>query len=304
MLSGGILVVSMSNSREMLVALIVGAVIISGSLYVSASNTNIEGEVTAQPAPEKQYIKPVDSDGDGIDDWAEELLADRAVISAQLNPDEPYAAPSTLTEKFSVSFFQQYLYAKGLGDFSYDRDELVAKATEVLKREATDRVYDYNDIILSERDDISAIHAYGNRMAEIVLNYSNPPGDDEVSIVQKAMNQNDPERLAELDPIIESYKNYLEQTLITPAPPSLKREHVDIINVYNAILNDLMAMRQTFDDPLLGLLRLKRYNEDVEGLAYVAFNLELSLRKFGVTYKDDEPAAMFSQLSDLRNIVR
>ncbi len=294
----------MSNSREILVAVLVGIVIISGSVYVNASSTTIEGEVSVvPPPPERKYIPPTDSDGDGISDWAEELLADREIISQELDPSDVYLPPTTLTGKFSVGFFQQYLTAKGFGTFSENKDELVKQATANLQREATDRIYTFSDIIFAPTDTIESIRAYGNTVATIVLEHSEEVTENEVDILQRAMKQNDPSRLSQIDPAIASYENFLAMTLATPVPFSLRQEHVDLINVYNAILSDLKAMRGTFEDPLLGLLRLKRYNQDIEGLVYTYYNLDRALRRAGVLYQEDEPGTVFNALGIVKEIL-
>lgn len=290
----------------MLVAFGVGVILIGGSFYVSASGETVPGDVTAitPSAPERQYIKPSDSDGDGISDWAEELLRDRESLSRDLDPAQEYVLPSTLTGRFSIKFFQDYLTQKGLGSSGEDKDELAKKAIEILEREAKDRIYTLDDITLSLDDSPEARKAYGNRIAAITADYDVPSKLDEIEILNRALQSENPKRLEELDPIIQSYKNYFEETKKTPVPPGLARQHVDLLNVYNALLNDITAMRYMFEDPLLGTIRFKRYNDDVAGLVYVYYNIDRTLKRTGVSYSEDEPGAMFNQLSILREFVK
>lgn len=288
-------------------ALGVGVILVTGSFYVSASNETIEGDVSvvAKP-PTRNFIEPKDTDGDGVNDWAEELLADREIITQDIDTAEAYVPPSTLTERFSIKFFQDYLYSKGFETFEESKDELAEQAIENLKNEAQDIIYNIDDIVLDTDDSTEAIRRYGNRIAEITIEYTDSGVGkyDEMSILQQAMDTNNPDRLADLDPIINTYQQYFEQTKATPVPPSLVRQHIDLINVYNAILGDLLAMRTMFEDPLLGLLRVKRYNDDVSGLIYVYYNIDRVLRREGITYDQDEPGAMFEGLGTLREIVQ
>lgn len=294
-------------SREILVALGVGTILVTGAFYVGASDETVEGDITviAKP-PERNYIPAKDSDGDGVSDWAEELLNDREEISAALDPTEPYVPPSTLTQKFSIKFFQDYLYSKGLGEFSDSKEEMAKKAVAVLNNEAKDNIYTIDDIVIGFDDSPEALRQYGNRLAAIVIDNSQPTKNNlaETDILEQAMATNNPAKLAELDPIIAAYRAYFEQTKATPVPPNLVQQHIDLVNVYNAVLNDLLAMRLTFEDPLLALLRVKRYNDDISGMVYVYYNIDRLLRREGITFQDDEPGAIFKGIGVLREIMQ
>ncbi len=295
-------------SREVLVALVVGFVLVTGSFYVSASNETVAGDISviAKP-PTREYIPINDANNNGISDWAEELLDERETIVDDIDPVEAYVPPSTLTGRFSIEFFQDYLYAKGFGEnIVGTKEELAERAVAELKREATDVVYTIDDVIIDTDDSTEAIRRYGNRIAEITTEYSNPVTENlsETDILERAINTDNPERLKDLDPIIDAYRGYFEATKATPVPPKLVRQHVDLINVYNAVLTDLIAMRYTFEDPLLALLRTKRYEEDIAGLIYVYYNIDRVLRREGITYEEDEPAYVMGALGVLRELIQ
>lgn len=293
----------MAISREMLVALGLAVIIISGSYYVSASNERIDGEVSAvQQAPARTYIPAPDEDNDGISDWAEDLIEDREVIAEAVDPAQPYVAKNTLTERFSIDFFKDYLYSKGFGTAELDREAIIERAMTVLKDEAEDRLYTFADITLAEEDTPEALRAYGNRISEITTSHKTTA--NELEIINRALDTKNPELLKELDTNIAAYRSYLEETLATPVPETLARQHVDLLNVYNAILNDLTAMQAVYHDPLLGLLRLKRYPDDVEGLIYVYFSFDHAFRQAGITFSEDEPGAIFNMASDLRDLIK
>ena len=294
-------------SREILVALVVGFILVTGSFYVSASNEVVEGEISVAPKPpERTYIPVRDENNNGISDWSEEFLADRAMIVDSIDPEEGYIPPSTLTERFSIEFFQTYLYNKGLGEALGTKEELAVQAVEALKQEATDVVYTIDDIVIDTANDQAALHRYGNNIAQIVMDNSQPVEGNlsEMDILERAIDTDNPERLKDLDPIIEAYRGYFEATKALPVPPSLVQQHLDLVNVYNAILKDLLAMRLMYEDPLLGLVRMKRYNDDIAGLVYVYYNIDRALRREGIEYEEDEPGAIFSALGELRELMQ
>ncbi len=52
-------------------------------------------------------------------------------------------------------------------------------------------------------------------------------------------------------------------------------------------------MRIAFDDPILALVRVKRYEDDAAGMYYAMKNIFDTLHTAGVRYQYDEPAGRF-----------
>lgn len=294
----------MPISRDILVSLAVGMFLIAGAFYVSAGDEPVPGEVTvAQATPTRQYIEPTDSDGNGISDWAEELIDDRELFLESLadTAAEEYVHPETLTGRFSIKFFQDYLLSKGYGGaFEDNKDTLITDALSILEREARDMQYGLTDITTIDDNSEAALRRYANTMASITMNAPVELTDTEALIVQQALSRKNPSRLADLDPIITTYEFYRDSSLEVAVPSSLAAQHVDIINVYHAISRDIIAMRNMFEDPLLGLIRLNRYQENTNALIFVYYNLNLALNRAGVIFNETEPGILFTNLARLK----
>ena len=56
-------------------------------------------------------------------------------------------------------------------------------------------------------------------------------------------------------------------------------------------------MSQVHEDPLLALVRLKRYEEDIKGLTLALQNMYYTLEANSEVFKEDDPAILFSAFS-------
>jgi hypothetical protein len=167
------------------------------------------------------------------------------------------------------------------------KEQLVSSAIVSLEHESRDTLYTLKDIIPDQASDLSTIREYGNALAVIVERHS-IDNINEAVILKRALDANDPEMLEALGPIRQAYENMIRDTLALPVPLPLVRQHLDLLNTYQAIQSDIHAMEQAFNDPLLTLLRVKRYEGDALGLVYAFANLYDALKKAGVVYTQDE----------------
>ena len=94
--------------------------------------------------------------------------------------------------------------------------------------------------------------------------------------------------LAELDPIIVGYRAMKKGLLNLTVPARVAGVHLDLINVIEAVASDIEAMRHVFTDPLLTMLRMKRYTDDAAGLYYALKNIDTLLTRAGIMYAEGE----------------
>ena len=229
----------------------------TGELIVGERNTIARG-----------YIATNDQDEDGVPDWQQALRTTDPLELDEL-ASSTYTTPDTLTDQFAVDLMNQMIQSKQFGEFGDSPDELIAKANDDLVAQAADTLYTTGDILVSDTDSVSAIRNYANRVAAIALEFGIPADtQNEVLILEKAIQTNNAGVLTELTVIEASYDNMIQAMLVTPVPKPLARQHLDLINAYHAILKDVQAFAAAFEDPLLALLRLQRYRDDATGLYY------------------------------------
>ncbi len=273
------------------VALVVGAYILATFGAKDTPRTlDATNAVVVAPAPERQYIPTQDSDGDGLRDWEEALVRENGTVSLNQEPD--YTPPDTLTEQFGIAFLQDTIRAKGYGAFGDSEEEVVQKAVNSLAEQTADPLYTAADITLTTDNSNESIMRYGNRVAMIIIENSTD-SENEAVIMQNALTLNDPALLTELVPIANTYRAMRDEMLVTEVPTDLVQEHLDLINVYQAVLSDVEAMQQAFSDPLLTMMRMKRYPDDAAGLFFALQNMYTALVKTEAPFTLDDPAALF-----------
>lgn len=277
-------------------AVLCGIAIVAMAFWMRPHTPPPEGNVAAVAAPERQYIQTKDSDGDGTKDWEEELSSEQFKTIADPVPATTdggeYETPDTLTGQFAESFFKDYMQAKMRIGAVGPEEQVIASAVESIEKVTRDTLFTTRDIVVSPEADLSALRAYGNSVAHIIDTHS-IDNINETLILKQALDANDPEILTYLKPIREVYEKIIRDTLDLSVPAPLIQEHLNLLNTYEAIHSDIEAMEKAFEDPLLTLARIKRYEDDAAGLLLALANLHEALKAMGIIYAEDEPGAFF-----------
>lgn len=269
------------------VAFLVGLTLVGGSYLLSREKregTKSE-QVISSEKPIRSFIKVSDNDGDSLPDWQNSLR------TPALQIDEASDGSLTKTAEFAIELAEM-TQSGGTDTFSITAN-LGAKVSQSI----LDKPYTQNDITIIEANDNFSLRNYGNAVAGIALNNSSAGiEEDELTILNRALLRNNPEVLEDLDPIIESYSTMASDMLNTPVPSSLTNEHLALINVYQALANDIKAFRDTFTDALPAISRMQRYQADAEALYIAISNLYLKLDQKGIQWTEGDITSRFIEL--------
>lgn len=271
-------------------AFLIGSILVAGS-FVVASGKKMDqknSELAAIAAVERTHIEITDENLDGVPDWQEVLQKSDPIVLPQAS--STYEAPTTVTGKFALTFFEDFLRSKNYGAFGDTQEELIAEATATLVKQAVDELFTKDDLIIIPKTDAATLKAYGNYVASIPLGQESGK-DNEAIILQDAVRYNDPERLKDLEPIALSYVNMVKLMLETPVPVTYVNEHLDLLNAYNAVREDIKGMQKLNEDPMYTFLRLKRYQDDVLGLANAVTNLFNALYLEDIRWDENDPVS-------------
>jgi hypothetical protein len=284
-------------------AFLVGFAIVAGAYTVSnfgessmpaPSNTAATAIVAA---PLRVALPVADTNGDGIEDWQETFVSAGSQINLDGDVSSDYVVPDTLTDQVGVAFLQEIVRAKGYGAFGKSEEEVIKQTVDQISTHATDRILDLRDITISQDISNEAVRAYGNAMADAILQNGNPNLRHELLILEDVMNNLNPESAKELAALSNVYQNTLTSSLAIPVPSLFVKEHLDLINVYNALYNDILTMSKALSDPMLSLVRLKRYEEDATGLALALQNLYLAVEPYAAYFEREDSAVFFVNFS-------
>lgn len=280
-------------------SLLVGFAMIAGA-YIFTNFKQIE-PVKQQTLVEsnepllRTAIDVSDDDQNGIEDWKDEFISSTAVVVE--DSTEEYTPPDTLTGQVGITLTEDLIQSKTDSIFGLTNEEIIAKNTDALLKTVELKPYGSSDIDIIEGWDDNDIVNYANTAATVISTYNNPDAEYELDILSAVLEDGETERLSEIADLAEAYTNYYTDTLKIPVPSILAKEHLDIINTYKAVAEDLEAMLLTFEDPMVTFLHLKRYKDDALALAYAFENMYTALEPHADLFTVEDPALIFVAFS-------
>lgn len=269
------------------IAVVFGAILVGGTLLWNKEENASEGSIVlAQTGSDTRAVRTTLPNTN----WESSLEALGPVVAGTTTPFEPNG---TLTEDFALQFFQDYVRTQG-GNGSLAQlspEDFVDSAVNTLVSENTDTLYTERDITI-DGSGVVAMRAYGNAAALAIVS-NETLNENEASILNRAIANDDPEILLALDPVYAAYSNMIADLLQTVVPRELTKEHLDLVNTLSAIHTDIDAMRQAFEDPLYAMVRVKRYEDDAAGLYYALLNIKEVLQERDISYTEEEHGSFF-----------
>jgi hypothetical protein len=247
---------------------------------------------------DREYIATVDNNTDGIEDWREEFVITAPIVLPEnASTTVPFTIPETATDQVGIRLFESLLLSKTNNQAPQTTAELVGRTTNKIDNLAKDTLYTLNDIITVPVTPLS-IRTYGNTMGQSLINHNVVGGDDELTIVQRALNTNNKEELAKLEPLSRMYKSLRDDALNTPVPERFAKNHLDLINAYHTMHINIENFGMIFDDPLLALLRIKRYQDDATALSITLNTVYRAASPYASLFTPDDPALVFIAFSN------
>lgn len=289
------------NNPKIVGATIVGFAMVAGTYVISNFGTPPESSsnvaVAFTSAPARVFVPVSDSNDDGVEDWREQFTTAPAVVPAEADAVSDFI-PTTLTEQVGVNLVEGLLKSIVAGPVVKNREEVVADNVERLSRAATnDKIFDVRDIIISPDSADQAVRQYGNTLASILIDNSIAMDSTELYLLDQYLTNGDVASLQKLKTLTEVYRKFRDNTLNTPVPRLFVKEHLDLINVYNAVLVSLEAMTKVEADPIIPFMRLQRYEDDMLGLALSLDNMYNVLVPFARVFEQNDAATLFVTLS-------
>lgn len=243
-----------------------------------------------------------DTDGDGTTD-GEEIRQGRDPRKAgpkdSLASETPAAGgasgpakPETQTDIIAQQFFAEFVAMKRSGQTITDEQQqrliqrLVEQGSSAVELPKT---YIYSDIrIIASSPE--ALRMYGNAVAiAISKNNTLQDAENELAILEEAVNRQDPALLAGLDPAIAAYQNIVRDLLAVKVPESAAPSHLRLVNGFSNAITRIKAFRNVFKDPALALSSIERYLDSSSDIMEGIRGISRTITDAGVRYAVDEP---------------
>jgi hypothetical protein len=285
------------NNPRVFGAFLIGMALVSGAYVISNfgrpnTPTTPATVAIAEGVPGRVFIPIVDADGNGIEDWREEfVLRDSIILPTVLEPIV-YEAPTTLTGQVSQQFFESILRSR-MNQIGPSEQEIVERTAQAItSASANDGLYQRINITVVPTTN-ETIRRYANMMGLSITQNDIKDYENEVAIMERTIRNEDPNEVKRLIAHSSMYKALRDEGLATPVPEALVKEHLDLINTYHGLYKGLSDMQLTFDDPMLALMRVRRYQDDVTGLGNALRNMFNALAPHASLFTVEDPAVVF-----------
>ena len=286
-------------------SLLVGIALVSGAYIYS----NFKFSKVSQPAllqeadtAARTAIAVTDKDENGIEDWRDTFVTTAPVILESAS--STYELPTTVTGQVSIQFLENFIRSKYYGPLGGSKEAVVENTVDTLTKATQQELYDTHDVMIMSIWTDADIKNYANAMADAVLTNNVSGTDSELNIMNDALNNGKTERLKELEVIADIYTRTLEDSLTIPVPSPFLKQHLDLLNSYRAVQEDIAAMSLVATDPMVTFMRFKRYQDDALALRLSLENMYMSLTPYNHLFNNSDSAAFFTIFNPSSNQAR
>jgi hypothetical protein len=181
--------------------------------------------------------------------------------------------------------------------FQQTNNQIVDRTTDKISNLAKDTLYTRESITTVPTEPV-AIRRYANMMGQSIITNNVTGSEGELEIVYAALQTNRPEDLKKLEALALMYEKLRNDALAAPVPERFAEDHLNLINAYHAMYRNISDFGLIFDDPLVALLRIKRYQDDATALALILNAMYRNAAPFQSLFTEDDPALVFVAFSN------
>ena len=292
-------------NKKVLGATLVGGALVCGAFVLNNLRT-AQAPLAANVLPvqkidttlgDRNFIAVSDANNDGVEDWREEFVVQAPIQLPASGTPVAFTMPTTVTDQVGIQVFESLLKNKANVQFNQSNEEIVGRTTDKVKNLAQDTLYTRESITVVPTEPV-AIRRYANMMGQSLITNNVTDSEGELEIVFAALQTNRQEDLKKLEPLAEMYKKLRDDALAAPVPERFAEDHLNLINAYHAMYRNITDFQMIFDDPLVALLRIKRYQDDATALALILSAMYRNAAPFQSLFLKDDPALVFIAFSN------
>jgi hypothetical protein len=244
-----------------------------------------------------------DTDGDGTPDGAE-IAAGRSPLIKGPNDQITTASttPSTTrkltaSDQFSRDLFTRYVTIKqtGSGDpANYDNyADLVQSYIDQEASTMSAKIYSASDFKVITNETPADVHLYGNELGALFVDYSAPKFENELIVLQRAVDNNNPLELDKLNANILAYQKGRAALLKMAVPSIFLPDHIALTNTISTITLGIESMKLTFSNPIKAAAGLQNYPDATDNFYPLLKSIKDGLMESGVSFTQAESGFQF-----------
>lgn len=255
---------------------LVGAIIIAFGKDKSSVAINFASDLVAG----EKLIVPENQN------WQDELTKIAPDIKQEAIEKED-SSENGVTDTVATTLISNYLALKQNGSLSGESaQKLIDQTIEYVKKSSSQitPIFESQLNIGADNGKIS-ISQYGENLG--IIFKTNRPKDPKttMNIITKAIQSNDPVKMAELDSIITVYEKITADLLKMPVPKTFVKAHLDVVNSIKSGTVALKGMKDSLDDPFKALTAIQLYQKSVTTFVQVSQAINVFIVKNNIIYK-------------------
>ncbi|MDO8620307.1 MAG: hypothetical protein Q7R64_03085 [bacterium] len=310
------------TTRTKIISGVATVIVLGGGFwFLQTGRTEIKFDrISPEQASKAAEVLSKDMDADGLKDWEEELWhsdplkpdtdGDKTLDGEEikLGRDPLKAGPGdkldketvekrtvpgggdwTETDRLSRELFAKYLTMRKSGApfTAEDEEKLLEEFTNRPIDTAPQKIYTEDDIVLAKTDTGASLHAYGNALGSVITAHIDT-GENELTIFERALQNEDELDLGSLDNRVKRYESILSGFKAIPAPMSVKGMHIALLNALEALKESVAGMALALTDPVHSLPAAVAYPTAVEKLATAFSDISSYFAQKQVTFGKEE----------------
>lgn len=250
--------------------------------------------------------KNPDTDGDGTPDGAEVREGrdptvagpdDRRTATKIAPRTNEEQAPRTATGELARDVITGYLALKQSDSFNAVTEaDFVNTIAQKAYVDIADKSFSEEDIKNIVPATEETVRAYGNALGGVIIANS-VTNENEAVILLRALSNEDKKELEKLEPIIAAYDNMFADARGLSVPNDARALHTALLSSFNALSENIRAMKAVYEDPLSALVHLGVYQKSADSLYTALKNLKAYFKTaHGIAFSADEAGSVFARL--------
>lgn len=277
-----------------------------------ASDEDEDGLLDWEESLWKTDVKNADTDGDGTVDGEEiqigrdpltpapndeitvqriEVFRDGAVADAE-------GKNNNLTATFAKNFFIEYAKTKEAGLPVGIMGTSIEKVEELIPEDQYENrasLFTKEDVLVSQTQDSNALRVYGNALGQAFEAHP-VASENMLDVFYRALRSGNKAELDKLRQSAISVAELAEEIISIEVPKPLLENHVELLNTL-AFMNELLvALGNTYEDPLNATIAMTYFPKIAKELAINGINTGKFLESRNITYSRSDPGYIFTNL--------
>lgn len=276
----------------------------SNSVYIAEKNETSGIHLAIEKAIDAAAEK--DTDGDGVKDWEETFKKSGTAnasagsggsgTSADQNTKDASNEPKTKTEEISRNLFSEYMQLKQSGKLNQDTmTNLVNKAVSQVDMGGLN-TYSPSDIKTIPDTDVIGAKNYANALVTIREKYRDLYKQNQIIIVAKAINFDDPASIESIDSTSKLYESSAREMAKLIVPKSLVASHVALLNDYVTSAEGLGDLARLKTDPILALAGIQRHVDSAKQEPEIFSGISQFFLSRGLFFSSDEAGSRITKI--------